>query len=140
MGVVCHVCYVCYVVCHVQIIATNATHVTKGAPVGTVKYMAPETIYQGSAAKNLQLRFGADVWSLGILLWELVYLESPWDEFFEQGNLQQVGRGFAAGGTRVCSTVGRVLAARGTRFCSTWDDRFFEQGNLRKCHLQLILL
>ena len=48
------------------------THISRDSPVGTIKYMAPETIYQGEEVLltepgTLKLHFGADVWSLGII-------------------------------------------------------------------------
>ena len=48
------------------------THVLRNRKIGTVKYMAPETVYQPHEGP-LVLRKSADIWSLGIILFRMIY-------------------------------------------------------------------
>ena len=74
---------------------TGGTHISKAAPVGTIKYMAPETIFQDhnhegyTSGKTLKLREGSDVWSCGILLYELIYRRTPWDSLLKDSGPQR---------------------------------------------------
>mmetsp|Transcript_4345 Transcript_4345/g.10619 ORF Transcript_4345/g.10619 Transcript_4345/m.10619 type:complete len:776 (+) Transcript_4345:512-2839(+) len=52
------------------------THVSRTNRAGTLKYMAPECIYQPHASK-LRLGKESDVWSLGIILCRMIYNTTP---------------------------------------------------------------
>lgn len=49
----------------------------KGATAGTVRWMAPE------ALKKKQITLKSDVYSYGVVLWELVSRQRPWKDFNE---------------------------------------------------------
>lgn len=54
-------------------IASETTHISRDASVGTISYMAPEALRQG----ELKLGRPSDIWSLGIILYQMVYRRSP---------------------------------------------------------------
>merc|ERR1719253_55789 len=63
----------------------DTTNIARTQQVGTVSYMAPEAVgmdYKQGAGGNLpknKLKYGrkADVWSLGIILYQLVFRKTP---------------------------------------------------------------
>lgn len=57
-------------------IGRGSTHVLRNRKVGTVTYMAPETVYQPHEGP-LILRKSSDVWSLGVVLFRMVYKTTP---------------------------------------------------------------
>lgn len=74
-----------------------ARHVSEVAPnelAGTFRYMAPERMVFYKDAKEQpdghqhELLKAADVYSLGVLLWELATLERPYQELLSQGVLR----------------------------------------------------
>lgn len=52
---------------------SETTHISRESSVGTISYMAPEAIKQGS----LKLGRSSDIWSLGIMLYQMVYRQVP---------------------------------------------------------------
>jgi len=52
---------------------SETTHISREASVGTISYMAPEAVKQGS----LKLGRPSDIWSLGIILYQMVYRHAP---------------------------------------------------------------
>lgn len=54
-------------------IASNTTNISRETSVGTISYMAPEAVKQGS----LKIGRPSDIWSLGIILYQMVYRRSP---------------------------------------------------------------
>jgi serine/threonine protein kinase len=54
-------------------ISNDTTNIYRDASVGTVSYMAPETVKQG----QLKLGRSSDIWSLGIILYQMVYGNPP---------------------------------------------------------------
>jgi len=55
-------------------IASNTTNISRETSVGTISYMAPEAVKPGGA---LKIGRPSDIWSLGIILYQMVYLEAP---------------------------------------------------------------
>lgn len=52
---------------------SETTHISRDASVGTISYMAPEAVKQG----QLKLGRSSDIWSLGIMLYQMVYQRAP---------------------------------------------------------------
>merc|ERR1719456_905390 len=53
--------------------SSETTHISREASVGTISYMAPEAVKQGS----VKLGRSSDIWSLGIILYQMVYQRAP---------------------------------------------------------------
>merc|ERR1719436_1008932 len=54
-------------------ISNDTTNIMRDNSVGTLSYMAPEAIKQG----QLKLGRASDIWSLGIILYQMVYGHAP---------------------------------------------------------------
>eukprot|EP00933_Yihiella_yeosuensis_P021102 TRINITY_DN16792_c0_g1_i1.p1 TRINITY_DN16792_c0_g1~~TRINITY_DN16792_c0_g1_i1.p1 ORF type:complete len:880 (+),score=208.26 TRINITY_DN16792_c0_g1_i1:67-2640(+) len=54
-------------------ISANTTNISRETSVGTISYMAPEAVRQGA----LKIGRPSDIWSLGIILYQMVYMKSP---------------------------------------------------------------
>jgi len=54
-------------------ISNDTTNIQRDASVGTLSYMAPEAVKQG----QLKLGRASDIWSLGIILYQMVYGHPP---------------------------------------------------------------
>lgn len=57
-------------------ISNDTTNISRDASVGTLSYMAPEAVRQG----QLKLGRASDIWSLGIILYQMVYEHPPFAE------------------------------------------------------------
>lgn len=54
-------------------ISNDTTNISRDASVGTLSYMAPEAVKQG----QLKLGRASDIWSLGIILYQMAYGHPP---------------------------------------------------------------
>eukprot|EP00931_Biecheleriopsis_adriatica_P086418 TRINITY_DN6109_c0_g1_i2.p1 TRINITY_DN6109_c0_g1~~TRINITY_DN6109_c0_g1_i2.p1 ORF type:complete len:809 (+),score=198.39 TRINITY_DN6109_c0_g1_i2:97-2523(+) len=54
-------------------IASNTTNISRETSVGTISYMAPEAVKQGA----VKIGRPSDIWSLGIILYQMVYAKAP---------------------------------------------------------------
>uniref|UniRef100_A0A7S0AJ85 Protein kinase domain-containing protein n=1 Tax=Pyrodinium bahamense TaxID=73915 RepID=A0A7S0AJ85_9DINO len=54
-------------------IASETTNISRDATVGTISYMAPEAVRHGA----IKLGRPSDIWSLGIILYQMAYRRSP---------------------------------------------------------------
>jgi hypothetical protein len=54
-------------------ISNDTTNISRDASVGTLSYMAPEAVKHGT----LKLGRSSDIWSLGIILYQIVYKHPP---------------------------------------------------------------
>merc|ERR1719379_2478747 len=54
-------------------ISTETTNISRETSVGTLSYMAPEAVKQGA----VKLGRASDIWSLGIILYQMVYRQAP---------------------------------------------------------------
>lgn len=50
------------------------------SPVGTAQYMPPELHLRDPRFRLEDVRFGVDIWAVGVLTWELLGGALPWDE------------------------------------------------------------
>merc|ERR1719188_337019 len=57
-----------------QKIRSETTHISRDTNMGTLSYMAPEAVTQKGAIK---IGRSADVWSLGVILYQMVYRQTP---------------------------------------------------------------
>lgn len=57
-------------------IASNTTHISRNESMGTISYMAPEAV-QAAHKGTFKIGRPSDVWSLGIILYQMVYFKSP---------------------------------------------------------------
>merc|ERR1719183_3496520 len=55
-------------------ISNDTTNISRDTSVGTLSYMAPEAVKQGG---QLKLGRSSDIWSLGIILYQMVYSHPP---------------------------------------------------------------
>ena len=61
-------------------VADDKTHVTMDNPMGTFNYMSPEAcqgVLSDSGVAVVKLNYKADVWSLGCILYNMVYNKMP---------------------------------------------------------------
>ena len=61
-------------------VADDKTHVTMNNPMGTFNYMSPEAcqgVFSDSGVAVVKLNYKADVWSLGCILYNMVYKTMP---------------------------------------------------------------
>merc|ERR1712159_125106 len=68
----------------------DATHLSAYANtnLGTVIYMAPEAIHQPTEDGTKRLSKDVDIWSMGILLYQLLHNgHTPWDKFRKLGTV-----------------------------------------------------
>lgn len=66
-------------------IQEDVTSIFKESPMGTLNYMAPESVmYTKKHGKNyLKIGLKSDVWSLGCILYHLIYGRTPFHHIFE---------------------------------------------------------
>ncbi|KAF9978853.1 Dual-specificity kinase, spindle pole body (SPB) duplication and spindle checkpoint function [Actinomortierella ambigua] len=64
-------------------ISPDTTNLHRAAQMGTANYMPPEAFNEASAAGVKKLGRAADVWSLGCILYQMVYGKTPFSEYEE---------------------------------------------------------
>eukprot|EP00928_Gymnodinium_smaydae_P082083 TRINITY_DN654_c3_g1_i2.p1 TRINITY_DN654_c3_g1~~TRINITY_DN654_c3_g1_i2.p1 ORF type:complete len:1033 (+),score=229.67 TRINITY_DN654_c3_g1_i2:810-3908(+) len=57
-------------------ISNDTTHISRDGGIGTLSYMAPEMLKQGS----MKIGRASDIWSLGIILYQMVYSHVPFPD------------------------------------------------------------
>ena len=54
-------------------LADSVTHRSERSPFGTVRYMSPEIVHNSQAEGNLHITKAVDIWSLGVILHEMLH-------------------------------------------------------------------
>ena len=72
-------------------ISDDKTHVTKDNTMGTFNYMSPEAIQSG---ENVKIGVKSDVWSLGCILYQMVYKRLPFGHIKELWKKMSVSQFF----------------------------------------------
>ncbi|CAD7975327.1 unnamed protein product, partial [Amoebophrya sp. A120] len=61
-----------------RVLEPNKTHISRHGHCGTVLYMAPEAFHQGEQYESsMKMRPETDIWSLGIILYAMIYGKPP---------------------------------------------------------------
>ena len=60
-------------------IESGTTNIHRDSPMGTISYMAPETLTYNPSAAGHKTSRAADIWALGIILYQLVYSHTPYE-------------------------------------------------------------
>lgn len=101
------------------------TMIIRDCPIGTPKYMAPEAIKSYRNPDKFKIHRVSDVWSIGVIVYELACGMSPFDQYFKKKNGQQEYFFFVQGGGQVeinwninCSDLLKDLLKN----CLEWDD------------------
>ncbi|GJE91746.1 Pkinase-domain-containing protein [Phanerochaete sordida] len=58
-------------------IANDTTNIQRDHQIGTVNYMSPEAIELGEGMRRLKVGRQSDIWSLGCILYQMVYGQPP---------------------------------------------------------------
>ena len=65
------------------------SHLSGYGTGGTIAYMAPESLHQPSADGKKRLSKAVDIWSLGIILYQMLHEgKTPWDAYFGLGQVR----------------------------------------------------
>lgn len=62
-------------------IANDTTNIQRDHQIGTVNYMSPEAIELPEGMRRLKVGRPSDVWSLGCILYQMVYGQPPFQSF-----------------------------------------------------------
>ncbi|KAF9393223.1 Dual-specificity kinase, spindle pole body (SPB) duplication and spindle checkpoint function [Podila verticillata] len=62
-------------------ISNDTTNIHREGQLGTANYMSPEAISSNPASGTRKLGRSSDVWSLGCILYQMVYGKTPFSEF-----------------------------------------------------------
>lgn len=104
--------------------------------VGTLRYMAPEVMQQTEQQVTIRYNEPCDVYSFGMLLWELVHREPP----FAGSAGIQVALEIVPAGLRPQLQLPKDLAALGPLITSCWHVDPAQRPTMSACCEQLLTL
>lgn len=126
-------------------ISNDTTNIQRDASVGTLSYMAPEAVKQG----QLKLGRASDIWSLGIILYQMVYGHPPFAHLEPMQRLLRLNdpslriefpaHRFSLGGQALVDVLGSCLQRdprRRPSLCELLSHPFLEAPNSGRIPLQ----
>lgn len=126
-------------------ISNDTTNIQRDASVGTLSYMAPEAVKQG----QLKLGRASDIWSLGIILYQMVYGHPPFAHLEPMQRLLRLNdpslriefpaHRFSLGGQALVEVLGSCLQRdprRRPSLCELLSHPFLEAPNSGRIPLQ----
>ena len=120
-------------------LAVHVGHVSRSRVPGTASYMAPEALLDDRAGRPHHATCRQDVWSLGILLYAMLFADLPWDraviadpdfcKFAREGGVQRDIYPYTLLSNDLRTLLNRMLAVDPSKRCDIGDVIAFLNAN-----------